>query len=197
MKNIFKVIIIASLALLAGSKLAAQEKKLHFGVTAGLNFQTLNSNDYKNNLGYKAGVAVRADLPAWFSIQPELLFHVKSGKLNKDTMLGFGYLELPVNVQWGPWFDEDKRFRAFIQAAPYLGYAISKDKSLDLDWQDINRFEYGAGIGLGFTAMVFNISAMYNWNFGSIAKYNASESFSKKFSDKNFSGFTLNISIMF
>lgn len=197
MKNILKLFIAVVLMGTVSFAGQAQEKKLHFGVTAGLNFQTLGSNDYKNNLGYKAGVAVQANLPAWFSIQPELLFHVKSAKLSKENMLGFGYLELPVNIQWGPWFDEDQRFRAFIQAAPYVGFAISKDKSLNLDWTDINRFEYGAGIGLGFTAMVFNVSAMYNYSFGSIAKFNADKSFRDLVADRKFSGFTLSVSILF
>lgn len=178
MKNILKLFIAVVLMGTVSFAGQAQEKKLHFGVTAGLNFQTLGSNDYKNNLGYKAGVAVQANLPAWFSIQPELLFHVKSAKLSKENMLGFGYLELPVNIQWGI---DLMVAKPFIFASPYVGYCVSNkvlvnDKSsivasviTDELAQNAKRFEYGVGVGLGCNIARFQITAKYSWNFGAIS----------------------------
>lgn len=178
----------------------------HFGVKAGVNFSDPES-DVKTNLGYQAGIAVQCDLPLWFSIQPELLFHVKGGQAavsgkSDPQAFGLGYLELPVNIQWGPRFSDD-RFRIFVQGSPFIGYAISKDmknaRGESYDWKNINRFEYGLGAGLGIQLWRhFQIVGQYNWSLGDLVRSGfAEQEFKRIFDESNFSGYTVSLAIIF
>lgn len=178
----------------------------HFGVKAGINFSDPKS-DVKTNLGYQAGIAVQCDLPLWFSIQPELLFHVKGGQADTgrnsgSQPFGLGYLEIPVNIQWGPRFD-DGRFRVFVQGSPFIGYAISKDmkdaRGDSYDWKNINRFEYGLGAGLGVQLWGhLQITGQYNWSLGNLVNSGfAEEEFKRIFDESNFSGYTISLALIF
>lgn len=202
MKKIY--IILAAVALFMCVPFCADAQ--HFGVKAGVNFSDPES-DVKTNLGYQAGIAVQCDLPLWFSIQPELLFHVKGGQAavsgkSDPQAFGLGYLELPVNIQWGPRFSDD-RFRIFVQGSPFIGYAISKDmknaRGESYDWKNINRFEYGLGAGLGIQLWRhFQIVGQYNWSLGDLVRSGfAEQEFKRIFDESNFSGYTVSLAIIF
>lgn len=202
MKKIY--IILAAAALFMCVPFCADAQ--HFGVKAGVNFSDPES-DVKTNLGYQAGIAVQCDLPLWFSIQPELLFHVKGGQAavsgkSGPQAFGLGYLELPVNIQWGPRFSDD-RFRIFVQGSPFIGYAISKDmknaRGESYDWKNINRFEYGLGAGLGIQLWRhFQIVGQYNWSLGDLVRSGfAEQEFKRIFDESNFSGYTVSLAIIF
>lgn len=202
MKKIY--IILAAAALFMCVPFCADAQ--HFGVRAGVNFSDPES-DVKTNLGYQAGIAVQCDLPLWFSIQPELLFHVKGGQAavsgkSDPQAFGLGYLELPVNIQWGPRFSDD-RFRIFVQGSPFIGYAISKDmknaRGESYDWKNINRFEYGLGAGLGIQLWRhFQIVGQYNWSLGDLVRSGfAEQEFKRIFDESNFSGYTVSLAIIF
>lgn len=202
MKRIY--IILAAAALFMCVPFCADAQ--HFGVKAGVNFSDPES-DVKTNLGYQAGIAVQCDLPLWFSIQPELLFHVKGGQAavsgkSVPQAFGLGYLELPVNIQWGPRFSDD-RFRIFVQGSPFIGYAISKDmknaRGESYDWKNINRFEYGLGAGLGIQLWRhFQIVGQYNWSLGDLVRSGfAEQEFKRIFDESNFSGYTVSLAIIF
>lgn len=202
MKKIY--IILAAAALFMCVPFCADAQ--HFGVKAGANFSDPES-DVKTNLGYQAGIAVQCDLPLWFSIQPELLFHVKGGQAavsgkSDPQAFGLGYLELPVNIQWGPRFSDD-RFRIFVQGSPFIGYAISKDmknaRGESYDWKNINRFEYGLGAGLGIQLWRhFQIVGQYNWSLGDLVRSGfAEQEFKRIFDESNFSGYTVSLAIIF
>ena len=202
MKRIYIILAAAVLFMCLPSGAAAQ----HFGVKAGINFSDPKS-DVKTNLGYQAGIAVQCDLPLWFSVQPELLFHVKGGQTSTSAKsgaqaFGLGYLEIPVNIQWGPRFSDD-RFRIFVQGSPFIGYAISKDmknaKGESYDWKNINRFEYGVGAGLGVQLWRhFQIVGQYNWSLGDLVNSGfAEQEFKRVFDESNFSGYTVSLAIIF
>ncbi len=202
MKRIYIILAAAVLFMCLPSGAAAQ----HFGVKAGINFSDPKS-DVKTNLGYQAGIAVQCDLPLWFSVQPELLFHVKGGQASTSAKsgaqaFGLGYLEIPVNIQWGPRFSDD-RFRIFVQGSPFIGYAISKDmknaKGESYDWKNINRFEYGVGAGLGVQLWShFQIVGQYNWSMGDLVNSGfAEQEFKRVFDESNFSGYTVSLAIIF
>ena len=178
----------------------------HFGVKAGINFSDPKA-EVKTNMGYQAGIAVQCDLPLWFSIQPELLFHLKGGQVSAGSggntrPFGLGYLEIPVNIQWGPRFSDD-RFRIFVQGSPFIGYAISKDvknsRGESYGWKNINRFEYGVGAGLGIQLWRhFQITGQYNWSLGDlVASGFAEDEFKRIFNESNFSGYTVSLAIIF
>lgn len=214
MKKI-QIFLLAAIMLMAGCVVSsAQEKKMHFGVKAGMNFSTvdLTKNDYKKNLGYQAGLALQYDVNSWLSVEPDLLFHIR-GVEDKQygRSQGLGYIEVPINLQFGPRFYNDN-IRVFAQAGPYIGYAISNDiKGKEIvnkdgsktregfEWSNINRLEYGAAVGLGIKLFAFQLSAEYTWNFGSVASESgiANKSFPECFSSANFSGFNLNLAIIF
>ncbi|MBO8484257.1 MAG: PorT family protein [Bacteroidetes bacterium] len=202
MKKIYIILAAAVLFMCLPTRADAQ----HFGVKAGVNFSDPKA-DVKTNMGYQAGIAVQCDLPLWFSIQPELLFHVKGGQASASSdagsrAFGLGYLEIPVNIQWGPRFSDD-RFRIFVQGSPFIGYAISKDmknaKGEAYDWKNINRFEYGLGAGLGIQLWRhFQITGQYNWSLGNLVNSGfAEDEFKKVFDESNFSGYTISLAIIF
>lgn len=175
-----------------------------FGIKGGVNLSNMrNVTDAKNYLGYQAGLLYQIDLPLWFSVQPELLFHVKGAKLTdiKDSSFGLGYLEVPVHIQWGPRF-KDGDIRVFAQGSPYIGYAISKDlrdkDGNQYSWKNINRFEYGVAAGLGVQLWHFQVSAQYNWSLGSLANFDlAEQTFKEILNESNFSGYTISLAIIF
>lgn len=187
-----------------------------FGVKAGVN---LTSLDFKSGtpaaLGYSAGVTWQFDLPLGFAIQPDLIYHVKATSLEEaKKSFGLGYIELPVNVQWGLRF-ADKNIRIFAQASPFIGYAVSQTGTRPQDnaiydedggiladvskaadkWLNVNRFSYGAGLGLGVQLWGIQLTAQYCWNFGSITK--AGSLTWNDFNDKNFSGYAMSLAVMF
>ena len=154
------------------------------------------------------------NLPLGFAIQPDLLYHVKASRLseiNAETF-GLGYVELPVNIQWGLRFAQQK-VRVFAQASPFIGYAVTQSGNVDpirtgnavvdgalsstgLDkWTNINRFSYGAGLGLGIQLWALQLTAQYTWNLGQLADVkNTSLS---DFNDKNFGGYVISLAFMF
>ena len=172
-----------------------------FGVKAGANVTSL---DFKAGmpptLGYSAGISWQFDLPLGFAIQPDLLYHVKATRLSEITheTFGLGYVEVPVNLQWGIRFAE-KNLRLFAQASPFIGYAVAQTGSVEykgLDrWTDINRFSYGAGLGLGVQLWALQVTAQYNWNLGKLVDIRDTDL--SDFNDKNFGGYTISVAFMF
>ena len=85
-----------------------------------------------------------------------------------------GYLEMPLNVQWGL---DLIVMRPFIQVAPCIGYDFLNNTSetaaghaLGTVTTDANRLEYGLSVGGGLDILnSFQISVNYNWNFGPVA----------------------------
>ncbi len=201
-------------ACLLTANLSAQS--VHFGIKGGLGMTTLvpsqgldSGNSYKDNLGYQAGLAFQIDLPKWFSLEPDILFSVYDSYDDKyDRTQGLASVLVPINVQWGPSFLDDN-LRAFIQAGPFLGYAVSKDfkgsitnttqgTREDFDWDNFNRFQYGWTAGLGFTAFAFQVSAEYFQYLGSITSSTGqANSKINSIFDNNFSGFRVNLAIIF
>ena len=180
-----------------------------FGIKAGANVTSL---DFKNGspltLGYAAGITWQWNLPVGFAIQPDLLYHVTANTLSdEDTdVLKLGYVELPVNVQWGLRFAQ-RNVRLFAQASPFVGYAVDAkgvgDRTIDkkvqqgrMDkWTNINRFSYGAGVGVGVQLWFLQVTAQYNWNFGKLS--NIKDVSINDFNKSNSNGYTLAIALMF
>ncbi len=199
MNRIIKTAIIASLLFVVPFIADAQR----FGIKGGVNFSSINNSQAKDNLGYQAGLTYQIDLPLWFAVQPELMFHVKGARIEglSSGAFGLGYLEVPVNIQWGPRF-KDGDIRVFVQGTPFIGYAISKDmKDADgnqYDWKNINRFEYGVGAGLGVQLWHFQITGQYNWSLGRLTNLEKAENgFKEIFSKSNFGGYTISLAILF
>ena len=126
-----KKLIFAAAMLLCTVAASAQS----FGVTAGF---TSSSTDVKNfdpksvSL-YHAGVVFEIPIAGGFAIQPGIIYQMKGATLDKyadDTNniklssleTKVGYLEVPVQIQWGP---DLALFRPYVFAEPFIGYGIN------------------------------------------------------------------------
>jgi hypothetical protein len=200
MKRILTVVLAA--VMLTSISASAQVK---WGVTGGLNFNTskFTEVEVKAKTGWSAGATMLVDLPLGFSIQPSLLYHQKGANLTDELSQTMGYLELPVSLQWGP---DLLIFRPFLDATPYVGYALSTSSSkVDLKgWKNKERFEYGLGLGAGLNVWKLQLIARYNWNFGSLYNVDGWDDIKQhlsknelKSSSENFGGVTLSLAFLF
>ena len=194
----FVVVVIMSLAF-------AQEADAgRFGIKAGANVTSLDfKHGAPSTFGYAAGITWQLNLPIGFAIQPDLLYHVTATSLSdvNPEVLRLGYVELPVNIQWGLRFVQGN-IRLFAQTSPFVGYAVDS-KSIGNDsqangkdkWININRFSYGAGVGLGVQLWFLQVTAQYNWNLGKLS--NIKDVSIRDFNKSNSNGYTLAVALMF
>ena len=187
-----------AMLLLGGITASAQTR---WGVVGGLNFNTskLKEIQVKAKTGWSAGATCLFDLPLGFSLQPSLVYHQKGADINDEVSQTMGYVELPVSVQWGP---DLLIFRPFLDATPYVGYALSYESTdPNVGWKDLNRFEYGLGIGGGINVWRLQFIARYNWTFGSLYGFEWKDVLPniKDMSvvNENFGGVTLSLAFLF
>lgn len=213
-----KFLIIASLAAtLMFACASPASAQLRWGVIGGATFSKMNKNlpemvKGDNMTQYHAGATLQVKLPLGFSVQPSLIYNVKGSKLGTGdvarTDLSVGYLELPVSLQWGP---DLLLFRPFLDVTPFAGYGVNNKivtsaATVKNSWDsyNINRWEYGLGVGIGLEIWKFQVIGRYNWNFGSLADF-ASDvnsdgvpaAVTDMFKNANFGGFTLTAAILF
>ena len=209
MKRIFLVII--TFLVLASVQAAAQ---VRFGVTGGLGWSQYKVSeivDQKTPAGWNAGVTLAFDLPLGFSLQPTLCYHQKNALITDNVGQRMDYVELPVSLQWGP---DLLIFRPFLDATPYIGYALSNETyatvnlpggsmSAGIDsWGGKQRLEYGLGLGGGIDVWRLQIVARYNWNFGNLYEVDGWNDIKEHFGglnaeSSNFGGVTLGVSFFF
>lgn len=187
-----------------------------FGIKAGLNFNSMkdfNVNDlsssFEGKTGFHVGVLYKLNLPLGFALQPELMYTQKGGSIDMGGKasgdIKMNYLQLPVNLQWGV---DLVLFRPFIMVSPYIGYAIAKgDDFKDVEWSNLNKFEYGVGLGAGLDIWKFQVSGRYCWDLGTMSDFKG-ESFGegtqdaykeayKAISNGKNRGFELSIAFLF
>ncbi|MCF0163849.1 MAG: PorT family protein [Bacteroidales bacterium] len=184
MKKVYAFL--AALALTAGfcNSAAAQGVVIKGGLSYS-NFDLKNASsditaligEVRNYVGWHAGIGFQSGTAAGFSVQPELLINQKGTKIG-DVNWRMNYLELPVNVQWGP---DLVVCRPYIQVSPFIGYSIINKVSAKKNsviapliqefTKDANRFSYGVGVGGGIEIYKFQISAKYSWNFGQVVSW--------------------------
>lgn len=170
MKRLFFLIIIIG-SLLAVTN--AQAQLLRFGVKGGATFSKFDWNhpiDNNTIAGYQAGIMARVKIPLiGIAVQPELLYSRVGNDFGK-----LGYLQVPVNLQWGV---DLKVVRPFFQAGPYWGYAIDKSGDGDGDGfklDNINRSDWGIGVGAGIDIINhIHVAFKYDWGFTNLVKNDA------------------------
>lgn len=188
MKKMFLAAVAVIAAMSMGLNANAQ---VRLGILGGITSSDANVDvknfDTQNVDLYHAGIAIKASLPFGFAIQPQVMYQVKGASLNEvigsdnvtsgatDLANSFetkvGYIEVPVQIQWGP---DLMICRPYVFAEPFVGYALNlkvndaNDVINDFKELNMNRFEYGAGLGVGLEIWKFQLSAKYFWNFGEI-----------------------------
>lgn len=144
------------------------------GVKGGMEFTSVShfelgyiSESVSTYTGYNAGVAFSFSLPVLgMSLQPEINYVSKGAMFRGGGSKRFSvdYIEIPVNFQYGL---DLVLLRPYLMVAPYIGYAVHKTPD-GLDWNFMNRFEYGVGIGGGIDFWKFQLQIKYNWNIGKL-----------------------------
>ncbi|MCI1784685.1 MAG: PorT family protein [Bacteroidales bacterium] len=211
--------------MLIGFNAGAQSK---FGVIAGFTSSNTNVKDFdaKSVSLYHAGVTLKMPLFLGFSLQPSLLYQVKgttldkieSGSSHASFDMKVGYVEVPLSIQWGP---DLGLFRPYVAAEPFIGFGINNksvkklsvagvsatDYTVRNSWSDANikRWEYGLGLGAGIEFLMFQVSARYFWNFGSLCDDNGNvnsgdiaDTVKSAFKDgKDFNGVSVSVALLF
>ena len=162
--------VLVSLFLLGSVAAHAQ----HAIVKGGFNYTNATIEGMKaGKSGWQVGIGLQTEAWTGFSLQPEIIYKVKGVTLEDATKVSMNYIEVPVNVQWGP---DLLIARPFIFASPFIGYNLgtkfSKESTIaDTINRNFHRFEYGVGIGLGINVWKLQITGKYNWNFGRITTW--------------------------
>lgn len=140
------------------------------GVVGGFTSSSLKIKeiDIKKTAGFHAGLTYYQPVALGFAVQPSLLYNVKGETIDAaliNAKSSLGYLELPVQLQYGIDLIVAKPY-LFVE--PFVGYALNgkvNDTKFDLSKLK-TRLEYGLGVGGGI--MVLNhlqVSLKYYWNF--------------------------------
>lgn len=173
-----------------------------FGLKGGVDFMTFSKfqggdvyQSLSSKTGFVAGFAFKFEMPArGITIQPELNYISKGAKFigEKESMaIRADYIEMPVNFQFGL---DLILLRPFLSVTPYIGYSVYKNTD-NIAWKDLNRFEYGIGVGGGIDIWRCQLQVKYNWNLGDFFK-KAPESM-EGFRHGNFRGLDLSLTIFF
>lgn len=217
-----KFLSLAVALLLLTSYAGAQSR---FGIKAGLNFNTLQDvtesgsveNAWKAQTGYHFGVAWQIKVPLLgLAIQPELMYSKvrtsftgvnmytpnsgpgfvapQSIGMFEPNEIELDYLTLPINLQLGI---DLLVLRPFIVVSPYVSFALQKGADLeDQDWDDINRFNYGVGAGVGVDIWKLQVMAKYNWGLGKLESA-TSTTWKDKYEDAKLQGFQVSVAFLF
>lgn len=196
-----KIAAVAILMLLISSSAFSQAK---FGIKGGLNFNSYKdvsgnvNNTWNNQTGYHFGVLIQTKVPIiGLGLQPELLF-VRKGVEDPDVPANsfyLDYLQLPINVQIGL---DLLLFRPFIMVSPYISYAIGKgDMLVDTEWDNLNRLDYGYGLGAGLDIWKLQITGKYNWSMGKLQDATSTPINGTTLKNAKIQGFQLSVALLF
>ena len=230
MKKLYAIA--AAVAMLFAVDASAQlSSGIRYGVIGG--FTSTNTHvkefDFKNVSLFHVGATVKCNLGRGFAIQPALTYQMKGSDLrqtvSEEERLGLdevwetmetkvGYLELPVQIQWGP---DLLALRPYAFVEPFLGYAVNfkamaetvdeaRIETLKNNWKDISiqRLEYGMGFGGGLEVSHVQISAQWFMNFGGLTnekgEVDASligQTIREHLKKRSFQGFKISLAVMF
>jgi len=146
----------------------------NFGIVAGQNMATIKSkkNDSQDIItGLVGGLAAQIVWPKGFVLQPEVLYSQKGCLFTgSGIMYDIDYAEVPIKVMYRLHMAQVKPF-AFV--APYGAYTIrltenGNQTNDDTYSSQINKLDYGIGIGAGFDVWKVQLSFKYTWGFAQV-----------------------------
>lgn len=186
------------------------------GIVAGYTASQMSLKEEVKNIGvniksapsFHVGFAYNQPLVLGFAIQPEILYSSKGSTWNilgSDVTGRMGYIEVPVQVQWGI---DLIALKPYVFAEPFIGYAVNGKidvKSVvnyakEFDINDLDsRLEYGFSIGAGVMLLGhIQASFKYFWNFDQCGFGDYMKNVQSALSDsKGFSGLSLSAALFF
>ena len=152
----------------------AQSQNLHFGIKAGVNFSSVNGDDFDETdgvTGFQAGAVAKIGFSELIALQPEILFSAQ-GYSGGDTKVRLGYINIPVMAD----FTVVKGLS--LQGGPQFGFNVISGYKEDGDeyqhFDDSDTFEtFDVGVGIGAQYVLpINLffQARYVVGFSDIAK---------------------------
>lgn len=162
------------------SPLKKDAQPIRFGIKAGGNSSYFSKQEFGMNsqkLGFHAGAFVNIPISKQFSFQPEVLYNqmgardvisstpVVNGNQKVQDKLTMNYISVPLMIQMRP---IDK---FYVEAGPEFSYfingkmkgdvtttttvggvttTVSQSHSEDINKDQINKFNFGLGLGLGY-----------------------------------------------
>lgn len=167
---------VAALSLaIAGATANTSMAQLSIGAKGGGTLNTMSGNTPENTdknmtLGYQFGAAVNYGFSDMFSLQPEVNYIQRGGKISSTvtddySAMTTNYISVPVlaKAQFG-----GEKFKGFVVLGPYAGYwaggknrtsilgeeskeSIDFDNNIDDDGYKQNRIDLGINGGLGMS----------------------------------------------
>ena len=149
--------------------LSQTNAQIKFGIKGGVTFDNFNYKDAKeelkigNSTGWQAGALLKVKVPViGIGIQPELLYTVRKAQVTdgggKDATNTINYLEVPVNLQWGP---DLVLLQPYLMFGPYFSYAFNiKGEELK---DKLNKSDWGVSLGAGLDVWKLQVAARYSW----------------------------------
>ena len=158
--------------------LSSSNMDLNRDVATVISQDVLGGAVFDNLTGYHFGVGYRTGTWSGLRFQPEVTYNLRGTRVDDATSWKMGYVEVPLNIQWGL---DLIVLRPFIQVAPTIGYDFmnvtsdtASGKALGNVTLDANRLEYGLSVGGGIDLLnTLQLSVNYNWNFGYVANLSA------------------------
>ena len=166
-KSLIVAALAAALAFCTNAS-AQRYTSSHFGLMGGFTSSAtkIKDVDSKSVSLYHIGLTAQLPVGGGFAIQPSVLYQVKGASADdmgdlsiKDAGKSFetkvGYLEVPVQIQWGP---DLMFFRPYAFAEPFVGYRISSSnkENAKVLKDELKKVEYGLGLGVGIDVWAFS-----------------------------------------
>ena len=142
-----------------------------------------NDTDTKMNPGFNLGAVYRVELSNNLHFLPGLVWNTRGSRYvsgGSTNSLNLNYVTIPLNFRIH--FDVSSNLKAFINAAPYVGFAISgSNRYKDSDEKEVekvdfsddfgyNRLDYGLNFGFGVDLDKFTVSAGYDFGIANIIR---------------------------
>lgn len=211
MKKFLTAIVALAIFLTALPASAGGYGTTRMGFMGGLtsSSSSLKNFDTKSVSQYHLGITAQFPVGMGFCIQPSLFYQVKGMSLDQvegstagefaNSIEGkVGFIELPVQIQWGP---DLLLFRPYVFAEPFIGYRVQSDISEVFNQAGLNdalkKVEYGLGVGAGIDIWKFQVSGKWFWNFGKISRGEASSTADTTNSMDNLHGFAVSVALFF
>jgi len=152
-----KLLLIILSALGLSVLCAGQDVDFHIGVQGGLNTghyvsggSSASDATQQVKTSYHAGITAELTLPAYFSVQPSVLYCTGGNKS----------IDVPLSLQWGP---DLALIRPFLEVAPMVSMPLSTGEKTAVDK---NGAKFSVGFGGGIELWKFQVKFRYDLSDG-------------------------------